>query len=157
MLGANAVYRARASLGPERTDALVLMCSDQRYRPATEEFLAEHLGLTGYDTLAVPGGAYVISFADALPKQLKVGMRMLRFVIKSSEPRRIVLIAHQDCGRYLDSFATVLRRAGFSMEEKQRHDLASVAKELRESFSNLSVDAYFARLTPDQTVEFEPA
>jgi hypothetical protein len=133
------------------------MCSDRRYRAASEEFVTQHLRIASYDLVAVPGGAYVISFADALPKQLKVGMRMLRFLVKNHEPRRIVLIAHQDCARYMEGFASFLRRPGFKLEDKQRHDLAAAAKDLTEAFPGLAIETYFARHAGGEAVEFEVA
>jgi hypothetical protein len=133
------------------------MCSDRRYRAASEEFLANHLLLRSYDLLAVPGGAYLISFADALPKQLKVGMRMLRFLVENHKPHHIVLIAHQDCGRYLDGFASLLRRPGFKLEDKQRHDLATATRELNDAFPAVRVESYFARHGAGDAVDFETA
>jgi hypothetical protein len=154
---AGAVYKSNARLGPEKTDALVVMCSDRRYRAASEEFISLGLGLRNYDVFGVPGGVYMLSFADALPKQLKVGMRLLKFVLENHTPPRVVLIAHEGCSRYRDGFASFMRRPGFTIEGKQRHDLNQVATELRETFSWVKVEAYFARETDDESVEFEVA
>ncbi len=156
-LSAGASYRATTTLGPEQTDALVLACSDRRYRAATQEFLEKHLGLNNYDVLAVPGGVYMLSFADALPKNLKVGMRMLKFVLKNHLPPRIILIAHQDCSRYREGFMTWLRKPGFSLEEQQKRDLNEVATELRSAFDWARVEPYFAHSVEGAGVEFERA
>jgi hypothetical protein len=145
----------KAKLGPVQTDGLVIMCSDRRYRAATYEFLATTCHITNYDVFAVPGGVYMLSFADALPKQLKVGMRMLKFVMQQHLPPRIVLIAHQDCSRYREGFASWLRRPGFSLSSKQRDDLVSVASELHQAFPGVGVEAYFASPLPDDTVTFQ--
>jgi len=152
---AGTAYRAAARLGPEQTDGLVLMCLDRRYRAATEEFLTKHLGLTNYDIFAVPGGVYMLSFADALPKNLKVGTRMLKFVLKNHVPPRIVLIAHQDCSRYREGFMSWLRKPGFSLDEQQKRDLTEVGDELRQTFDWARVEAYFARQVDGDSVEFE--
>lgn len=154
---AGALYRAGARLSPEKTDALVLTCSDRRFRPAVEEFLSRHLGLANYDTIAVPGGVYMLSFADALPRNLKVGMRMLKFVLKNHTPPRIVLIAHQNCSRYREGFASRLRRPGFSLEQQQKRDLKEVGAELQEAFDWVQVKTYFARIVDGDAVEFEAA
>jgi hypothetical protein len=152
---AGAAYRATARLGAEKTDALVLMCSDRRYRLAAEEFLEKHLGLTNYDVFAVPGGVYMLSFADSLPKNLKVGMRMLKFVLKNHLPPRIILIAHQDCSRYREGFVSWLRKPGFSLDEQQKRDLNEVGAELRETFDFARIEAFFARQVDVDSVEFE--
>jgi hypothetical protein len=147
-------WRVSGKLGPEATDALVISCSDRRYRRPMEQFLYQHLGLGNYDLIAVPGGVYMLSFADALPKQLKVGMQMVKFMVKGHSPPRMVLVAHQNCGRYREGFGTWLRRPGFSLEEKQKHDLRSVASSLRETFPEMPVDAFFASNEVADTVVF---
>jgi hypothetical protein len=154
---AGAVYKTTVRVGPEKTDALVVMCSDRRYRAAAEEFLARGLGLTNYDVFGVPGGVYMLSFADALPKQLKVGMRLLKFVLENHTPPRVVLIAHEGCSRYREGFSSFLRRPGFTIEGKQRHDLNQVASELRETFSWIKVETFYARETDDESVSLEVA
>ncbi|HXH21745.1 MAG TPA: carbonic anhydrase [Dehalococcoidia bacterium] len=150
-----ALYRSAARLGPEKTDALVLMCSDRRYRAPSEDFLQAHLGLHNYDIVAVPGGAYILSFAEALPKNLKVGMRMLKFLMDNHLPPRIVLIAHQDCARYQQGFISWLRKPGFSLEQQQKRDLREVGAELRQAFEWAGIEAYFARQVEGDSVEFE--
>lgn len=150
-------YRVGGKLGPEKTDALVIMCADRRFRRPTEHFLYKHLGLGNYDLVAIPGGVYMISFADALPKQLKVGMQMIKFLARNHQPPRIVLIAHQGCSRYREGFSSWLHRPGFSIEEKQKADLASVAESLREMLSDTRVDAYYAAIEGDDTVVFQQA
>jgi hypothetical protein len=141
---ASGEFRVSEKLGSEKTDALVISCSDRRYRRPMEQFLDQHLGLANYDLIAVPGGVYMLSFADALPKQLKVGMQMVKFMVKGHTPAAIVLVAHEGCARYRDGFGAWLRRPGFSLVEKQKHDLRTVASSLREAFPGLPVHAYYA-------------
>jgi carbonic anhydrase len=145
-------YQARAPLVDAPAEALVIACSDRRFRAATDEFLSRHLGLRSWESVAVPGGAYMLSFAEALPKQLKVGMRMVKAALGERGPGRIVLIGHQDCARYVEGFSSYLKRAGFSIEEKQKRDLTSVAKDLAENFSGKRVEAHFARIESGSAV-----
>jgi hypothetical protein len=137
-------YRVAGKLGPETTDALVICCSDRRYRRPMEHFLYKDLGLGNYDLIAVPGGVYMLSFADVLPKQLKLGMQMVKFVMKAHVTPRIVLVAHKDCGRYREGFGSWLRRPGFSLEEKQKHDMQTVSASLAEMFPGIQIDAFYA-------------
>jgi hypothetical protein len=141
-------------LGAETTDALVICCSDRRYRRAMEHFLFKDLGLGNYDVIAVPGGVYMLSFAEVLPKQLKLGMQMVKFVVKSHLPPRIVLIAHKDCGRYREGFGSWLRRPGFSLDEKQKHDLQAVATDLRKTFAGVPVEGFYASPGDGESVVF---
>ncbi len=149
-------YRVVDKLGTETTDGLVIACSDRRFRRPTEHFLFKHLGLGNYDLIAVPGGVYMLAFPDVLPKQLKVGLRMVKFLMKSHLPPRIVLIAHQDCGRYLDGFASRLGRQGFSLAGRQKEDLGSACAQLGELFPTAQVEAFFAAVTEGDAVEFQP-
>lgn len=152
-----AAYRVSGKLGPEKTDALVIMCADRRFRRPAEHFLYKRLGVGNYDLVAIPGGVYMISFADALPKQLKVGMQMIKFLARNHQPPRIVLIAHEGCSRYRDGFSSWLHRPGFSLVEKQKADLVAVAQSLREMLGDTKVEAYFAAIEGEDTVVFEQA
>jgi hypothetical protein len=141
-------------LGPETTDGLVICCSDRRYRRPMEHFLYKELGLGNYDMIAVPGGVYMLSFADVLPKQLKLGMHMVKFLVKRHLPPRIILIAHKDCGRYREGFASWLQRPGFSVAEKQKKDMQTVAADLSQRFSSLSVESFYASADQGDAVLF---
>ena len=46
----------------------------------------------------------MLSFAEVLPKQLKVGTRMVKFIMQASHPSRIIVINHEGCIRYLEAF-----------------------------------------------------
>jgi hypothetical protein len=147
-------YRVSGKIGAETTDALVICCSDRRYRRPMEHFLYKDLGLGNYDIIALPGGVYMLSFAEVLPKQLKLGMQMVKFVVKSHMPPRIVLVGHKDCGRYREGFGSWLKRPGFSLEEKQKHDMHAVAANLSETFSGVPVDAFYASPGDGESVVF---
>lgn len=148
------VFRVGGKLGPETTDALVISCSDRRYRRPMEHFLFKHLGLGNYDHIAVPGGVYMLSFPAILPKQLKLSMNMVKLLVQNHLPPRIVLVAHEHCLRYQEGFASWIRRPGFSLAEKQRHDLRVVAESLREAFPGLQVTAFYAYQDAGDTVAF---
>jgi hypothetical protein len=149
------VYTTIATAGEEPSDALVLMCSDRRFQEAFREFLSQHLALKRWDSISAPGGAYMLSFAEVLPKQLKVGMRMMRFVMQASAPSRIIVINHEGCKRYLEAFHSHLSRFGFSLKDKQQRDLESVARDLRDAFPDATVEAYYASMGAGGTVDFE--
>jgi hypothetical protein len=149
------VYTTATKVTETPSDALVLMCSDRRFQEAFREFLSTHLGLQRWDSIATPGGAYMLSFAEVLPKQLKVGTRMVKFMMQKSQPGRIIVINHEGCVRYLEAFHSQLSKFGFSLADKQRRDLVSVAKDLREAFPNTTVEPYYATLAPDGSCGFE--
>jgi hypothetical protein len=145
-------FRAQAVVLDGPAEALVIACSDGRFREATNEFLDRYLMLRSWEVISVPGGAYMLSFAEALPKQLKVGMRMVKGVLKDRGPSRIILVGHEDCARYVEGFASRLRRGDFSLAEKQQRDLMAVSRELAETFNGTRVEAYFASLQAGSAV-----
>ena len=149
--------RVSGKLGGEATDGLLITCSDRRFRRPVEHFLFKELGLGNYDVFAVPGGVYMLSFADILPKQLKVGMQMVKFLVKNHTPPRIVLVAHEGCTRYREGFASMLGRTGFSLADKQKEDLRGFSAELGEMFPEARIEAYYAAVENGDTVRFEPA
>jgi hypothetical protein len=149
------VYTTSTKLNDGQSDALVVMCSDRRFQEAYREFLSQGLGLARWDAIVVPGGGYMFSFAEVLPKQLKVGTRMVRFIMQASHPARIILINHERCVRYYEAFRSQLNKVGFSLPDKQKRDLQSVAHDLREAFPDAIIDAFYASVGPDDRVGFE--
>lgn len=148
-------YTTSTKLTEQPSDALVVMCSDRRFQEAYREFLSQGLGLARWDAIVVPGGGYMFSFAEVLPKQLKVGTRMVKFMMQASHPARIVLINHERCIRYYEAFRSQMGKAGFSLPDKQKRDLQSVARDLREAFPDAVIDAFYASVGPDDSVGFE--
>ena len=57
------VYISETVWSVENDHTLVMMCSDPRYRPATEEFLRNHFKIERYDIIAVPGGPAAILYS----------------------------------------------------------------------------------------------
>jgi hypothetical protein len=124
----------------ERVGAAAVYCADGRYGDQMDEFLHLGLGLPRYDRVAVPGGAACL--ADHLPamRERSALERQLRFLIEAHELRRVVLIAHQDCGFY----KTVRWRAA-SLETQQAADLSLAARRIRDYVSGLEVEGYIAK------------
>jgi hypothetical protein len=149
------VYTTETKISEAESNALVIMCSDRRFQEAYREFLSQGLGLARWDAIVVPGGGYMFSFAEVLPKQLKVGTRMVKFIMQASHPARIVLINHERCVRYYEAFRSQLGKVGFSLPDKQKRDLQSVAHDLREAFPEATIEAYYASVAPDGSVGFE--
>jgi hypothetical protein len=143
----------RDKLGPEATDALVICCSDRRIQEPVRHFLSGKLGLTNYDLLAMPGGVYVLS-ADVAPEQTEMALGMATFLVEAHLPPRIVLIAHQDCGRYLKAAESWETPPGFSLGERQRRDLLLAVALLREKLPGLPISAFFQSHDSADITEF---
>ena len=135
-------------LGPEATDALVITCSDRRFRRPVEAFLSTGLGLHNYDIIAVPGGVYALVSSDS--DEDGPGMTMMRFLVGHHTPKRAVLIAHEACARYATTYASEIG----SLEDRQVEDLRSAGARISEAFSTIEVSAYFGRVENFSNVSF---
>lgn len=134
------------------SDVVVVHCSDPRYQPHFHQFLTAGLGLERYALVAVPGGPQFLTLAEYLPKFSWVGWRWMKFLVDLSKPRRVVLIAHDDCRWYHDSR---FFHPHLTVGDRQLADLRQVRAAFAERFPGVAIDVYFARLDGDQAV-FEP-
>ncbi len=130
-------------------DAIVVHCSDSRYQPHFQQFLNSVLGLGRYGLVAVPGGPHFLTLTDYLPKFSWVGWRWLKFLVDLAHPKRIVLIAHDDCRWYADQ--RFIQRPG-PCAAHQVDDLRRVRASLVERFGPATVEMYFARLEGEEAV-----
>ena len=136
------VYRS-AFTPLEQPDALVIHCSDPRFQKHFHEFLRTHLGLDTYGLLAVPGGTQFLTMVDYLPKFSWVGWRWVKFLVDLSRPRRLILIAHDDCRWYKD---VRFWQHGEDWKSAAVADLGKVRDGFRERSGAIAVEAYFARM-----------
>jgi hypothetical protein len=121
---------------------LVVHCSDPRYQPHFQSFLREGQGVPRYALLAIPGGVQALTLVEYLPKFAWSGWRWMKFLTNLTRPRRVVLIAHEDCRWYLDNrFAE-----GANARGRQVDDLRRVRMAFRERFGDVEVALYYATL-----------
>lgn len=137
----NRIYRT-AARPVDGTDTLVLHCSDPRFQAHFQEFLRDRLGIERYALVAVPGGAHFLTLVDYLPKFAWSGWRWLKFLVDLAKPRRVILIAHDDCRWYIEG--RFLQRG--NARERLVADLHQVRRALGERFPAVTVETYFARL-----------
>ena len=131
--------------------AVVIHCSDPRYQPHFQEFLASSLALDCYALIAVPGGVHFLIEGDSAPRFAWVGWSWVQFVRDVAEAKRVILIGHDDCRWYLQ------RRLALDparLAERVTEDLRRVRSEINERFPRIGVELYFARLVGDHaTIE----
>ena len=133
----------------QRVGAAAVYCADGRYNDQTDDFLHQHLGLPRYDRVVIPGGAGCLAGHTHAMRERGAFEKQLRFLVESHQIKRIVLIAHEDCGFYRH-----LLRLRTPIEAQQCQDLLAVAAMIRTWTDGLQVDAYFARKV-DDLVQFE--
>src|SRR3954471_5051672 len=95
-------YTARTSFGENRVGAAAVYCADGRFGEQMDEFLHAGLGLPRYDRVAVPGGAGCLAGHNHAYYEKAALERQLTFLIRAHALKRVVLIAHENCGFYKD-------------------------------------------------------
>lgn len=128
---------------PARPDTVVISCVDGRWRPHLLEFASMRLGvgLNG-DFMAVPGGVEPLTLLNLLPKDFNFFRRRLEALVEAHGTRRIVLVAHQDCAWYT---ARKIGPITIDLKGRQIQDLKKAEKHLREMFSGVTVESWYAR------------
>lgn len=138
------MYLVKTPSEPSPVQAVVLYCSDGRYGSATERFLQRALSLPRYDRLVFPGGAGSLGSHPAAWRTAEALLESLRFLVSEHGLRRVVLVAHDDCGFYR-------KRLGIPPSEAkglQLADLRTAAGRIR-SCGSVDVEAWFAEKTKD--------
>ena len=149
------VFESRLPWNPERPNTTIITCVDGRWFHHFQEFARVHLGVgERTDFLAVPGGIEPLTLVDLVPKDFNFLRRRLESLVEAHGTERIVAIAHQDCAWYK---AHTIGPFTLDLRDRQIRDLRRSAARLREMFREVSVETYFARLSPTvpQTVIFD--
>lgn len=147
-------YQSSAKLNSVKSGTLVIHCSDNRTQAAIHEFLENALRLSGnYDLLALPGGPQAMTLVEYLPKLSWATGKWIRYLADSHELKRIILIAHQDCG-----WCKQLPFHIFGLSEPRTHqeeDLRRVRQALARDFPHVHVELYYAAFDSSDHVTIE--
>lgn len=87
-----------------KVDTVLLTCMDFRFRDSRQraafsEAVFKAFGVEDFDEIRLAGGAKNISSPDK-PGRLETALDDLRLAVEKHHARRIVLITHQNCGKY---------------------------------------------------------
>ena len=155
-MAAATIFESATPWNPARPDTVIISCVDGRWRSQIQDFTVNYLKADLHaDFLAVPGGIEPLTLFDLVPKDFNFLRRRLESLVAAHGTKRIVAIAHQDCSWYKEHKLFPFK---LDLRERQLTDLKRVAMRLRETFPDLTVETYFARLTgkdPERVV-FEP-
>ena len=147
-------YRCQAQLQRAQTETLVIHCSDYRFQAGLREFLDEALGLrASYDSLVLPGGPQCLVEVPALPKFAWASRKWSRALIDLHGLKRLVLIAHQDCGWY--KWLAQWEPAAANVRQKQEADLKAARQAANRMDSELSVALFYAGWDSSDAVAVE--
>jgi hypothetical protein len=150
------VYQSSVPWDSERPATVIITCVDGRWYRHFQEFAYRHLNAGPQtDFVAVPGGIEPLTLFDLMPKDFNFLRRRLEGLVEAHGTRRIVASAHQDCAWYKS------RKIGpitINLRDRQIADLRRASIRLRQMFSNVQVETYFAKLsgTSPERVVFEP-
>ena len=89
-----------------RADACVISCFDFRFDTQLRKFLKRR-GATVFDHVKIPGSVKAIAAPDRESDRDFV-VSMLRTSMRLHGPQRLMLFAHNDCGAYPDTPASVV-------------------------------------------------
>ena len=136
----------------ERFDAAAVYCSDGRFGDQVGQFMRDGLAVKNFDRIAVPGGPGALIGHKGANMQAGGVLADLKFLIEAHELSRVVLIAHDGCAFY----KAALGLDATQLEPQQHTDLKAAAESIRRAVNVPTIEAYFARRTPDNTIAFEP-
>lgn len=129
-------------------DTLVFNCIDYRFAFANQEFLNDTLGLKdNYDHISIPGSIYNL----VNPDTREIVFSKITSSVNFHLIKRVIIIAHKDCGGYGGSSAFGSKVAE---EEYLSGDLRKAREMLIEKYPTLQVELYLEELTREN-VHFE--
>lgn len=140
-------YQSSGRYLAEHPSALAVYCSDGRFTEAVEELLRS-LGEQRLDTLTLPGGPALLDHTSAGLGALEVIRESASFLIRGHAIRRVVLIAHAECGYYRSRFQY---ESPAAMRRRQLADLAAAARWLETNHRGVAALTFFA--TPQQKAD----
>lgn len=145
-------FSATANRQDSPCEAVVVHCGDHRFQQGFREFLVEGLGLGSYALLAIPGGGHFCSMEQLQPKFAKAGLQSLKFLVKRTGARRIILIGHDDCLFFKDQLQFFFTEA--DLNQRQITNLKRARQVVRESFTRATVELFFADAGIDGSLQF---
>ena len=137
-----AIFQLHAKLTGKPATTLVVCCSDHRFQTGIQEFLSQGLRIENYDLLAIPGGPQCLTLVEYLPKFSWAGWRWTRFLLEAHELKRLILVAHQDCGWYRDLPLHLHESA--EPRKRQEQDLRRAKLAVTRELPHLNVETYYA-------------
>lgn len=100
-----------------------------------------------FDKYIIPGGAACLILSDLMSKSYDVAKRWIPFLIELHNIKRLICIAHEDCGFYREKLggSGKLDKPD-KLLEAQIEDLKTAAITLSVWKSSVSVELYYAKV-----------
>lgn len=154
------LYKAHGEAKPR---AIAIYCVDPRFQEATEQFLSEELDLPkgAYVPFALGGGVASLTEPLRLPKDAKYVRDLISFYADHFPTvSRIILVNHEDCGKYATLVAAVplLRKLAGHVSDRQKDDLRRVTEMIQRFLPRqMAIERYYASFANSERtlVKFE--
>jgi hypothetical protein len=147
-------YQTKLPWSEEKTETLIIHCSDHRFQTHIDEFIREELKRKSFDRLVFPGGPQFLLASTFLPKFEWAGKRWVKYLIKQHGIKEVICIAHENCGWYRN--VTIGYLSFTVLKDRQIEDLRKARHVLREMFPEIKVGLFYAHLRENKNVECLP-
>jgi len=101
----------------------------------------------------MPGGPQCMTLVEYLPKLSWALSKWIRYLVDTHELKRLILIAHEDCGWYKQLPFHLLGSS--DPRHRQEDDLRRVKQVLARDFPHLRVELYYAAFDSSDHVTVE--
>ena len=127
-------------------NTLLIACSDGRFCAQLDNFCKEYLDVGSCDRFLAPGG---IAGLQILSERFYADKERITPPVAHHAIRKIICVAHADCGYYRDRYPGV-----DDLFPRQLEDLRTVGESLHYWFSGMEVELVYASVTQDRYVQF---
>jgi hypothetical protein len=128
------------------TSTLLIACSDGRFSAQLDNFCKEYLKVGSCDRFLAPGG---IAGLQILSECFYADKERITLLVTHHAIRKIICVAHEDCGYYRDRYPGV-----DDLFPRQLEDLRTVGESLHYWFRGMDVELVYASVTQDRYVQF---
>ncbi|HVL38154.1 MAG TPA: hypothetical protein VM328_02075 [Fimbriimonadaceae bacterium] len=153
-------YVSPCEWNPARPHILVVACSDGRLQEPLDDFLAQHLGITDYDRLYLPGGPGALASSGSEYARSDRHRREFEFLLEAHELEEIIYVFHgpADDGPPEAACADYRRVFGMvSVERLRDEQLRDAAEILHHGYGfrrNVRARFYWSEVRGDGHVQF---
>jgi hypothetical protein len=153
-------YLSERPWNAERPRVLVVACSDGRLQQNVDDFLRNHLGISDYDRLYMPGGPGALAQSGFEFLRADQWRRESNFLIGAHQLEEVILIFHAasvdgpieaNCADYHRKLPTLDARR---CREQQDEDADDVLLRVFSAHSHLKLRAFRAEVRDDGKVQF---
>jgi hypothetical protein len=125
---------------------LLIACSDGHFCAQLDNFCKEYLDVGSCDRFLAPGG---IAGLQIVSECFYADKERMTLLVTHHAIRKIICVAHADCGYYRDRYPGV-----DDLFPRQLEDLRTVGESLHYWFSGMEVELVYASVTQDRYVQF---